>query len=199
MASPRSTSTPPVARAPERSAGTCADPAQLVIVALGAVPGDLVAAVADTLRAVHELRVSIAPAGERPTFAFNPARNQYHATAILQKIASLRGVATPSAVLALTDVDLFIPDVPFVFGGADQAARSAVVSLARLVPPCVAPDRGRLGRRVLTEAMHEIGHVFGLAHCDDVQCAMRQSRVVSEVDAKRPDLCATCRRRISTP
>jgi len=175
------------------------DGAELLVLALGAVPDDLVAAVADGLSAVYDLRTSIAPRSDRPAFAFNPARGQYHATAILRHIGSLLSSPAPPAVLALTHVDLFLPDVAFVFGAADPAARTAVVSAARLVRPDVAPDRGRLLRRVLKVAVHEAGHLLGLAHCDDGGCAMRQSRDVGEVDAKRPELCATCRGAYASP
>lgn len=199
MSPPRPRSTQASPRASARSAAVPGDGAGLLVLALGAVPDVLVAGVADGLSAMYDLRTSIAPRGDRPALGFNPARGQYHATAILRHIGSPPSSPAPPAVLALTHVDLFLPDVAFVFGAAEPAARAAVVSAARLVRRDVAPDGGRLLRRVLTVAVHEAGHLLGLAHCDDVGCAMRQSRDAGEVDAKRPDLCATCRAAYASP
>ena len=43
------------------------------------------------------------------------------------------------------------------------------------------------------EALHELGHTFGLLHCRDSRCAMARSSTLKHVDAKRPHLCETCR------
>src|SRR5262249_61324596 len=65
-----------------------------------------------------------------PSYAFNKDRNQYHCTPILRRLQLLTDDST--LVLGVADVDLFIPDSPFVFGEADREARAAGISVFRL-------------------------------------------------------------------
>ena len=125
----------------------------------------------------------------------NKDRNQYHSTAILRRLSQLRSGPADVPVLGVTDVDLFVPDAPFVFGEADRAVRSAVVSLARLShgPDGAPAEPERLRRRAQVEAVHELGHLLGLSHCQDARCAMFLSHRPSDSDRKGPGLCATCR------
>ena len=64
-------------------------------------------------------------------FAFDPRRNQYGSSAVLDMLARL---CPPDAakLVGLTERDLFIPVLTFVFGHAQLQGRVAVVSLARL-------------------------------------------------------------------
>jgi archaemetzincin len=133
---------------------------------------------------------------ERPTGAFDPARGQHSSTLILRWLRTAR---PPEAykVLGLTDADLFIPVLTFVFGEAQLDGAVAVVSAARLQPN----PRGRgVDRRMLTarlakECIHELGHTFGLLHCTDPRCVMARSVTVFDVDAKQDALCQNCRLR----
>jgi archaemetzincin len=131
---------------------------------------------------------------ERPRHAVDPRRNQHASGAILRWLLE-RGPAK-GKVLGITDRDLFIPILTYVFGEAQLGGRAAVVSVARLLE-----DVELLGPRVLVErlakeAVHEVGHVFGLVHCDSPGCVMGRSPAVREVDAKSAAPCAECRARL---
>jgi archaemetzincin len=96
----------------------------VLLVALGSVPHRLVQAASDTLRETLDISSRIAPSLDRPQYAFNKDRGQYHATSIIRRLASIRGQAAP--VVGIVDVDLFLPDAPYVIGDADRDAGAAI-------------------------------------------------------------------------
>jgi archaemetzincin len=176
-------------------------PARTVVVALGAIPRQLLVDVASELTAVFGPPATVAAGQQRPQYAFNKDRNQYHSTAVLRRLAPVRGPDDQAPVVGVTDVDLFVPDAPFVFGEADRDARTAVVSVARLQhgPDGKPADPDRLKRRVQVEAVHELGHLLGLSHCADSRCAMFLSHKASDTDRKGPGLCGSCRGALGLP
>src|SRR3954451_14532353 len=66
-----------------------------------------------------------------PTYAFNKDRNQYHSNAIMRRLVPLIE-PMQKFVLGVVDVDLFVPDSPFVFGEADRESRAGLLSIFRL-------------------------------------------------------------------
>jgi archaemetzincin len=134
---------------------------------------------------------------ERPVDTLDPARGQHLSTRILRWLVAAR---PPEAdrVVAVTDVDLFIPVLTFVFGEAQLRGCAAVVSTARLRanPGVPAADARVTTSRVAKECIHELGHTFGLIHCDDPRCVMARSASVPQVDAKHGALCRDCRIRL---
>lgn len=129
----------------------------------------------------------------RPAEAFDPRRKQWSSSRIL---AWLAASGPAGRVLGMTDQDLFIPILTFVFGEAQLGGRSAVVSTARLVEPGL-PDGRIVLERLAKEAVHEVGHVYGLLHCDTLDCVMARSSTVRDVDRKRSELCPSCRARVA--
>jgi archaemetzincin len=56
------------------------------------------------------------------------------------------------------------------------------------------PARQELLReRLVKEAVHELGHTFGLRHCDDWRCVMTSSHAVDRLDVKGIEFCRVCR------
>lgn len=123
---------------------------------------------------------------------FDDARAQYHAEPILD--ALIVRDRSHGWSLGIADVDLFIPGLDFIFGEATVAGCCAVIGVARLDPTFhgAPPDPERFLHRVLTEAVHELGHIAGLDHCTDPRCVMSFSRDVDDVDRKGPDFCPRC-------
>jgi len=131
------------------------------------------------------------PILELPPRAYNKSRRQYNANTIVDWMFK---EITGDKVLALTDVDIYVPEKNFVFGLAQYPGRMALVSLKRLDPIFykAPPSHSLTLERVTKESVHELGHIFGLEHCDDKTCVMSFSNGISEVDMKRPTPCKEC-------
>jgi archaemetzincin len=131
---------------------------------------------------------------ERPRHAYDAKRRQHASGAILRWLLE----AGPGAgkVLGVTDQDLFIPILTYVFGEAQLGGGAAVVSTARLLEDVDVIGPRLLVERLAKEAVHEMGHAFGLVHCGTPVCVMSRSAGVRDVDEKEPALCEECRARL---
>jgi archaemetzincin len=128
--------------------------------------------------------------GERPADAYDARRRQHASGRILAWLAA-QAPDDGSRVLGLTDVDLFIPVLTFVYGEAQLRGRAAVVSAARLLEGR-GPGAPLSVARLAKEAVHELGHCYGLLHCEEPRCVMSRSVNVHEVDHKASTLCHDC-------
>jgi archaemetzincin len=130
-----------------------------------------------------------------PQCAYDRRRNQYLANAFLALAAQAApALADPRGkVLAVTEMDLYADDLNFVLGMAESHGRTAVISLCRLGLGAD-PQARRL--RALKEAVHELGHTLGLAHCPDAECVMHFSNTLVDTDRKGSSLCAVCERKL---
>jgi archaemetzincin len=125
--------------------------------------------------------------------AFDPVRRQYNSIGLLSKLLELNG-NKECKVLGVTDVDLFIPVLTFVFGQAQLGGQVAVISLHRLRPEFygLPGDAKLFYSRCEKEANHELGHTSGLAHCASYDCVMHVSNSVEQVDLKPSSFCSSC-------
>lgn len=163
---------------------------RLQLVSIGNPPPALLKELDEPL--ATQLGVGLAPTKAQlpsPAYAFNKDRNQYHSNAIMRRLATLLEPAN-RFILGLTDVDLFVPDSPFIFGEADREAKVAVVSIARLRQNA---DLDQLRRRTQVEVVHQTGHLLGLSYCDDPRCVMFFATSVGDCDRKSVQLCNVCR------
>jgi len=128
-----------------------------------------------------------------PVESFEARRNQYYSTKILKEM--LGNVPQDALkLLGVTDKDLCIPILTYVFGEAQVGGTAAVVSLARLRQEHygLAPDRPLLLERLRKECLHELGHTFGLVHCPLRECVMHLSNTVVDVDTRGGNFCTGC-------
>ncbi len=125
-----------------------------------------------------------------PGDAYNPDRNQYDSSIVLNNIGHTPELPKSGKLLGVTQRDMYAGDLNFVFGQAQCPGSIAVISTHRLIDT----DReGLFLERNLKEATHEIGHTFGLRHCSNQRCAMSFSNSILDVDRKLPLFCANCR------
>jgi archaemetzincin len=124
---------------------------------------------------------------------FDPARHQYNSSQLLLQIIS-RPPTDAVKVLGVANVDLFIPVLTFVFGEAQLQGVGSVISLHRLnnLFYGLSEDKWLLKERLVKEAIHELGHNFGLIHCSNQSCVMKSSTYVEDVDQKSGEMCSRC-------
>jgi archaemetzincin len=94
----------------------------------------------------------------------------------------------------VTEADLAIPTLTFVFGQAQLDGQVAVLSLARLRQEFygLPSDETLLRERVTKEVLHELGHTFGLTHCAESKCVMSLATHIGLVDNKEERYCTHC-------
>jgi archaemetzincin len=163
------------------------------IVALGPIDPTVLQQITAGLVRTFFHPVTILDGLPEPTFAYDERRGQYSSVLVLRSLLERFSTSTVR-LLGVTEKDLFIPMLSFVLGQAQLNGPLAVISLARLQQQFYGfpPDADLLVARAVKEAVHEVGHTFGLTHCADVRCPMSLSNNVRHVDAKGPTLCATC-------
>ena len=129
-----------------------------------------------------------------PAEIYNERRQQYLSTPLLSLLHT-RYANDADYVLGVIDRDLYVPSLNFVFGEADLSARVALISLTRLRQEFygLRPNPELFQKRALTEAVHEIGHTYGLRHCSDAHCVMFFSNSLVDTDRKGHKFCTRCR------
>lgn len=136
------------------------------------------------------LAAQAAPAG-----SYDDRRGQWNSALLLKQLRD-SVPAGAARILGVTEYDLFIPMLTFVFGQAQLSGEAALVSTARLRQEYhgMEPDAGLLEARLRKETMHELGHTLGLIHCPETTCVMSLSINVPQVDAKYEWYCSGCGR-----
>ncbi|MBM4354224.1 MAG: hypothetical protein FJ109_10590 [Deltaproteobacteria bacterium] len=158
---------------------------RLTLVAAAAVEPAVLAAISGAIERTWGLSVStrMAPLLLPPS---GPAwrGSQLFAEEVLRL---LKGLLHEERMLALAVVraDITVPIMQYVMGEAEMGGSCAVISLARVGQDLVEERAAKL-------AIHEVGHLFDLAHCDNRDCTMTPVASVDELDARPTALCRYC-------
>lgn len=177
---------------------------------LGEFPADSAPSL-DALReyaaAFFQLEVVLLPAELFESAAFQPRLNsstkkpQLLSTAILTWLA--RQLPDDAfCLIAVTMSDLYpAPDWNFVYGQASSLHRTGVFSFARHDPLFFSESRpddfdALMLRRSCKTLVHEIAHIFGLAHCIYYRCVENGVNHPAESDSRPHHLCPICLRKL---
>jgi len=133
-----------------------------------------------------------------PDDIYDAQRKQYDASKLVEFLLPYLDSIGGDKVLAVCDFDLFVKDMNYIFGIAQKRGKLCIVSLKRLDQKFYGnkADKGKLKKRVLKEAVHEIGHCFGMEHCRNESCVMSFSNNIRAVDNKGDFFCEVCRERL---
>jgi len=130
-----------------------------------------------------------------PKESFNEERQQYNSSIVLSKVQNYAEKERKlNRVLGIVDVDIFVPNLNFVFGEATLNGKVAIISLWRLRPEFYrkSPNIELFAERATKEAVHEVGHTLGLSHCLNPFCVMYFSNSIFDTDRKESLFCNKC-------
>lgn len=167
--------------------------ATIVLVPIGPVPADLLEWLADRLSRTLEREVEAGEEIPRPAAGLDRRRGQYRGSALIAALAALLYPGV-ERVLGLIDADCYAPGLNFIFGQARLGRREAFIALPRLRQTfySLPEDPSLFRQRILKEAMHELGHTWGLSHCPDPHCVMHFSDSLRDTDVKGFKFCLNC-------
>lgn len=150
---------------------------------------------AETLKKTLNINCEITETMEMPDEAYDRERNQYHSTVIIKKLRTHR-TSNSHKILGVTEHDIFVPEFNYVFGQADINGPGAVISLHRLRQRFYGKDDDDeiFHRRTMKEAIHELGHAWGVMHCKNSKCIMYFSSIIEDTDKKLPEFCEKCKK-----
>ncbi|MFQ5688045.1 MAG: archaemetzincin family Zn-dependent metalloprotease [Candidatus Scalindua sp.] len=166
---------------------------KICIIPVGTIDKEILHYTQKELEDRFNVKIDIGRQLEDPTYAYHKQKRQYHSTKILKRIQKLR-LTGYDRVLGIADVDLYVPERTFVFGEAVIKKKVAIISLTRLRQRFynLPEDLTLFRKRIIIEAVHELGHTYGLRHCTNNKCVMFLSKVLSDTDQKGSVLCSNC-------
>jgi len=153
-----------------------------------------------------------------PSTLFNNDKKQYDGRRLLKFLTeniTLKEVKDIN--LAIFDRDLYKGNLDYVFSLASPFPKIAVISIMRMHPhfnedyflkglkkrksgkfPLLmqklnSAEKKLYYERILKEAVHGIGHTFGLLHCSSKNCIMYPSIASEDIDSKDIVFCRACR------
>jgi len=162
----------------------------LSIVPIGIIEPGILNALAAHLDKTFPVDPSIRASLHIPDTAYDPGRRQYRSgdiLALLRKFESAK-------VLGISDKDLYSGKLNFIFGEAECPGTYALISMARLRQEFygLPADKELLLKRTIKEAVHELGHTYGLTHCAKRDCVMHFSGSLHDTDRKQSAFCPKC-------
>jgi archaemetzincin len=186
---------------PSRRGDASADVAELVrrsvrLEILGDFPREVVPEIEAGLR--RQLRVLPTLQRPLPAWAYYPPRKRYRAEKLLQVLEREQPART--SVLGMTEVDISTTKGKHqdwgVFGLGMIGGTSSVISTFRLRRGKPSAELYRF--RIVSSAVHEVGHMLGLEHCTEPRCVMNDAEgSIKTVDASTGELGPRCLARLA--
>ena len=163
------------------------------VVSIGEVPKAALHDIASHIQTHLNLVAVVLPPMQNPSYAYDERRRQYNAASILKAFGSMP-FQDYDKVIGVLNVDLFIPVFTHVLGEAQEGGKFALASMYRLRTGL---NRSRTSmvhilERLTKVALHEIGHLFDVAHCMNEKCLMHYSSSLKDLDAIRINFCSYC-------
>ena len=131
-----------------------------------------------------------------PDSAYDYEAEKYVAMYIMTELVKI-DVPENARILGVANLDIFVHRSmdEFIFGQAQYGLNSkvALISMFRMDPLSYVggkPDDELLIKRMMKEAVHELGHLFGLRNCAEKECAMYLAKNLRSLDKKTDSFCS---------
>ena len=165
---------------------------------LGDLDRVLIDAVAARIQATFAVHAIVLHAKPLPELAFYQPRRRFRGERLIDWLEATRP-ARASKVLGLMSRDLSVTKGRTydwgVMGVAGLRRSSGVVSSYRLSRHQA--SEALVKQRLCQVAVHELGHTFGLHHCDTPRCIMNDAEGgIASVDGSSGEFCQSCRRKL---
>lgn len=149
--------------------------------------------IAKTLRQTFKASVNRLSVPLDTDSLFSRERKQYYSTGFIEQTAK-QTVQITGKIIIITELDIYVPVLTFLFGEAQLNGKHSIVSVFRLHEEFYESitNNELLFERTIKEIYHELGHNFGLIHCKDWDCVMHSSNSIEEVDIKGSTYCNKC-------
>ena len=147
----------------------------------------------------NNIDVTIAPILKIDIHNFiNRQRNQIRSSDLLQWILEKVKPTKDMKILVICNMDAYSGELNFVFGEAHLGGRVAAIYLPRLRSEFynLEPNELIFYDRISKEAIHELGHSFGLFHCNNKKCVMYFSNSLYDTDFKNKIFCRNCKNKL---
>lgn len=143
-------------------------------------------------------QVVIMQGSELPKSAYYSPRNRYRADSLLDYLLQVRPVSIDYLV-GLTEKDISCTNGNYpdwgVFGLGFLPGKSCVISTFRLRKGVTSENHFR--ERLSKVVLHELGHNFGLDHCQNKNCFMHDAEgTIKSVDREQKNLCSDCKQNL---
>ena len=170
------------------------DDKKIILISCGHFDKEMTDLIAEDISREFQYRVDFRECIMDLSNYYNPARRQYDANTILQEV-SMSSPAEYTKKMGLLRVDLYIPILTYLFGQALLNGDAGIASLYRLRNELYGLEQNHhlLTERFRKVVVHELGHTFGLIHCQNPVCVMRSSTYVEDIDQKGLHFCHKCR------
>ncbi len=100
---------------------------QISLISVGDIEELVLEALQSRLEKTYQCKVITGEGMKLPKEAYNPQRNQYSSSQILKKLRQLIKPTREEKVLAISNVDMYVPSLNFVFGEAELGGHFAII------------------------------------------------------------------------
>lgn len=135
-----------------------------------------------------------------PDYAYDFEAKKHIAMYILTEMMKL-DIPNGAKILGVANVDLFVHRSvdEFIFGQAQfgRTSKAALISMYRMNPFSYVGGKANdklLAERMIKEAIHELGHVFGMRNCPEPECVMSLPKGIKDLDRKTNNFCINCQK-----